>query len=119
MSNIKRTSSSSARAIRRYALLPEELLSAVESAVESLRRWEVLVSHGRGLRAERRSRIFKSKHVITVRIVDREEGSEASFESVSQSGGHDLGKNRRNLLKLLDAVDQELRKPAPQPEASS
>ena len=118
MGNIKRTSSNSARAIRRYALHPDELLIAVESAVESLHRWELLVSHGRGLRAVRRSRLFRRKHIITVRIVDRDEGSEASFESVSQTGGYDLGKNRRNLLKLLDAVDRELRKPVPQPEAS-
>lgn len=94
-------------------------MTAIEDAVESLRRWEVLVSHGRGLRIERKARAFRRIYVITVRIVDRDEGSEASFESVSQAIGHDLGQNRRNLLKLLDAVDRELKEPRPQPEVSS
>lgn len=109
MSSIERTSPTSARTHRRYALPPEKLLAVVEKAVEDLPRWTVMVSHGRGLRAEKRTRVFRFKNTVTVRITDREDGSTASLESVSQTGGHDLGQNRRNLKELLEAIDYELR----------
>lgn len=109
MSSIERTSPTSARTLRRYALPPEKLRAVVEKAIEDRPRWTVLVSHGGGLRAERRTRVFRFKDTITVRITDREDGSAASLESVSQTGAHDLGQNRRNLKELLEAIDHELR----------
>lgn len=109
MSKVERTSRKSARAARRYALPPEKLLALVEQAVEGLPRWSVLVSHGRGLRARRRTRLFRFADTITVRVIDWEDASSVSFESVSDVGGHDLGQNRRNLKELLGAIDQELR----------
>lgn len=109
MSNIERTSPKSARATRRYALLPEKLLAVMEKAVEDLPRWTVLVSHGGGLRAERKTRVFRFQDTVTVRITDREDGSAAFLESVSQTRSYDLGQNRRNLKELLEAIDRELR----------
>ncbi len=109
MSKVERTSRKSARATRRYALPPEKLLAVVERAVGDLPRWSVLVSHGRGLRAQRKTRVFRFTNTITIRVMDWEDASSVSFESVSEAGGHDLGQNRRNLKEDLGAMNQELR----------
>lgn len=107
--NVERTSMNSARAVRNYALPPDEVLGAVEGAIGRLPRWTVEFSGERALRAVRRTKFLRFKDVVTVRVRDDEWGSEATFESASQIGAYDLGQNPRNVNELLGAVDRELR----------
>lgn len=109
MNGIKRTSMSSARATRLYAVPPDELQEPIGRAIEKLRRWTLEFSGERGFKALRESAIFHFKDEITIRIQEHEYGSEATFESASRVGKYDFGQNPRNLRRLLAAVDQELR----------
>lgn len=108
MNSFERPTPNSARTRRSYASSPEKLESAVEKTVESLPRWTLLSSGDGELHATRRTRFFRFKDDVTVRIAGQPNGSEATFESASRIGKADFGQNPRNLRELLEAINREL-----------
>ena len=106
----------SARTARTYPVGPEELRAVVGRAVERLPRWTLGGSGEDELHAVCESRLFRFKDDLRIRLTPRSEdaleapphGVRAEFESASRVGVWDLGQNKRNLRKLLGAVDQEL-----------
>lgn len=108
MRDFERPSPNSARTTRAYGQKPDELARAIESAVEKLPSWTLEGSQDGTIHAVRRTRIFRFKDDVTVRISERDAGSEATFESASRVGKGDLGQNPRNLQQLLEAVNEEL-----------
>jgi uncharacterized protein (DUF1499 family) len=113
MGNVERTGPNSARAALSCPLPPGRLLAAVESAVRSLPRWRVEESGDDGLRAVRKTRVFRFEDDVVVRVRPEGEGSRAEFESASRVGRSDLGQNPRNLRELLDALDRHGTSPGP------
>lgn len=108
MKGFERPSPNSARASRAYTTGPDELIKAIEDAVESLPRWTLDGSNDTGVQAVRESRLFKFKDNVTVSVSSRGNGSEAIFESASRVGKGDMGQNLRNLRDLTGAIDQRL-----------
>src|SRR5947209_143805 len=107
----------SARTARTYPVEAEELLAAARRAVERLPRWTPGESEAGELRAVRESRLFRFKDDVKIQHTPRNgdaldeapHGARVEFESASRLGVWDLGKNKRNLRKLLGAIDRELR----------
>lgn len=108
MKGFERTSPNSARASRAYTTGPDELIKAIEAAIESLPRWTFESRDDAGLKAVRESKLFKFKDDVTVEVSVRDNGSEAIFESASRVGKGDMGQNLRNLRDLTEAIDQRL-----------
>lgn len=108
MADFERPTPNSARARRAYSASPQELMAAVERAIEGLPRWSLLDSDDEKLSAVRRTRLFRFKDDVTVRVTTLGDGSEAYIESASRVGKGDLGQNRRNLKELLEAVNLKL-----------
>lgn len=104
----ERPTRNSARTKRAYSVNLEELTSALERAVEKLPRWALGNSAYGELSATRQTGLLRFTDDITVRIVERNGGTEAHFESASRVGKGDLGQNPRNLTELLEAVNGEL-----------
>ncbi len=106
----------SARTARTYPMEPEELLAAIQRAIEHLPRWTLGESEENELRAARETRLFRFEDHVRVRLTPRSDdalggapyGARAEFESASRIGLWDFGQNKRNLRELLGAVDQEL-----------
>ncbi|HZY65470.1 MAG TPA: DUF1499 domain-containing protein [Rubrobacteraceae bacterium] len=108
MDDFERPTPNSARAKRAYSTGPNKLIEVVERAVEGLPRWTLESSRDGELHAIRRTRLFRFRDDVTVRIVEQANGSEARFESASRVGKVDLGRSPRNLEELLDAINREL-----------
>ena len=108
MKGFERTSPNTARAVRAYATEPDELIKAIEDAVESLPRWTLEGRNDTRVQAVRESRLFQFKDDVTVDVSARGNGSEATFDSASRVGKGDLGQNLRNLRDLTEAIDQRL-----------
>ncbi len=107
MKDIQRTGPISARAARSYETSAKDLASAVERAIQSLKRWRIEASSDGEIQAVRSTRIFKFEDDVNIKI-SGSESSHAVFESASRVGKSDFGQNRRNLTELLTAVDREL-----------
>lgn len=102
MKGFERTSPSSARANRAYTAGSDELIKAIEAAIESLPRWTFESRDDTGIQAVRESRLFQFKDDVTVDVSAREDGSEAIFESASRVGKGDMGQNLRNLTETIN-----------------
>ncbi len=89
-------------------MLPEELRAALRRAVESLDGWSLEREGDDGLRAVRKTRVFRFRDDVEARVEVAGEGSRAELSSASRLGRSDLGQNPRNLEELLEAVDREL-----------
>lgn len=102
-----RPTPNSARAARTYPLIPERLLPAVRRAVQGLPRWSLESSDEGGVRAVRRTRLFRFRDDVTARVYPEPKGTRLELASASRLGRGDLGQNPRNLEELLRAVDRE------------
>lgn len=82
-----------------------ELVLAVRGAARRIRNWEY-IGEARDEEAvsvlfERTQRLFRFKDDITIRIVDRGDHRLVTGVSASRWGYGDLGRNPRNLRRLL------------------
>lgn len=86
--------------------LPREQASAhIRTTIENMPRWQVLSFDANGIKATRRTRLFRFVDDVSIRL---EAASDAStrvhVHSQSRVGKGDLGQNRRNIIELLRAV---------------
>ncbi|TCJ18462.1 DUF1499 domain-containing protein [Rubrobacter taiwanensis] len=98
----------SAHTERLYRHPPHEVLRAAEKAVRELPRWSLQVSGAGGIRATRRTRVFRFVDEVRIRVEEHPAGSYLTAGSESRVGFWDLGQNRRNLRELLRRLDREL-----------
>jgi uncharacterized protein (DUF1499 family) len=101
--------------VREYRAGAAAVAGAAERAVASLPRWR-LVGSGRGpagtaLQAEAGS-LLRLSYDVTVRITPGKGLTRVSVRSRSRLGSLDLGQNARNIRRLLEALDREVRRPA-------
>ncbi len=108
----------SASTARTYPVQAEMLTRAIEGAIKELPGWSLEGSTGTEIRASRKTRLGLVEDV-TIRLTPSPAGAHTNthvvFHSASRISVWDLGQNKRNLRKLLGAVDQELDTKAKQP----
>lgn len=98
--------------VREYVTAESTVAKAARKTVERLPRW-TFVGEGRGpggieIQALARTRVFRFKDDVTIRI-RREGGStRLSVRSKSRFGQWDFGQNARNIQEFLRELDQEL-----------
>lgn len=107
----------SSRTARTYPVKAQELLAAIQRAVERLPQWTLGASEENEIRAARETRLLRLEDDVRVRLTPHSEDdvlvgtsyrARAEFQSTSSVGLWDFGQNERNLRELLEAVDQEL-----------
>lgn len=114
MSEIERPSPNSARTVLVYDRRPEELLDAVERAVQSLPNWS-LADQGEdftsGINAIRSTSLlrFKDEVKVETRTGDEPGQSRLVIASRSRLGRSDFGQNPRNLRELISSLERELK----------
>lgn len=108
MPEIERPTQNSARTTREYPVPPEELHATLRRAVENLSGWTLESVDEAGLRAVRKTRVFRFRDDVEARVETTGGGSRVELSSASRLGRSDLGQNPRNLRELLDAVEREI-----------
>ena len=108
MDGFERPTPNSARATRAYPATRDNLMAAIEKAVDKLPRWRLERRNESEVHAVRESRLFRFKDDVTVNIIPKHNGTEARFASASRVGKGDLGQNPRNLRELLETINGEL-----------
>jgi uncharacterized protein (DUF1499 family) len=101
--------------VQRYTASEERVARAAQGAIAALPGWE-LVGSGRGpggaeLQAVARTRVWRFKDDVTVRIRRRDGASELSVRSRSRLGRFDFGQNARNIRAFQAEVERRMLEP--------
>lgn len=98
--------------VRDYMTSEDKVAKAARATVERLPRWELMAA-GKGpggseIQAIAKTRIFRFKDDVTIRV--RREGgrTRVSVRSKSRIGQADFGQNARNIQLFLRELDREL-----------
>jgi uncharacterized protein (DUF1499 family) len=98
--------------VREYQAGEERVTKAAKGAVAALPGWE-LVGAGRGpggseIQAVARTRVFRFKDDVTIRIRTAGRTSRVSVRSRSRVGRFDFGQNARNIRAFLAELDRQM-----------
>jgi uncharacterized protein (DUF1499 family) len=87
-------------------IVPAEALARVVSVVGGLPRWEVVAVHeaARLVQATHVNRLGGRIQDVSIQVEAVPGGSRVAARSQSRAGRADLGRNRRNLRELTEAV---------------
>ena len=97
---------------REYSKPPAAIADAVRDALAALPRFEMVGSgsgpSGIAIQAVARTRVFRFRDDVTVRVTLEKGHSLLSVRSRSQMGAIDFGQNARNIRELLAELDTRI-----------
>lgn len=98
--------------VKEYAASADRVARASRAALGGLPRWTV-VGAGQGpggneIQAVARTRVFRFKDDVTIRIRRPGGKTQVSVRSRSRVGSADFGQNARNIREFLDELDRQL-----------
>ena len=98
--------------VREYQAGEERVTKAAKGAVAALPGWD-LVGAGRGpggseIQVVARTRVFRFKDDVTIRIRTTGRTSRVSVRSRSRVGRFDFGQNARNIRAFLAELDRQM-----------
>jgi uncharacterized protein (DUF1499 family) len=85
-------------------LAPEAAAERIERAIACLRGWRVIGRREGVIQATRTARVFRFVNDVSILLEPAAGGTAVSARSASRVGRSDLGRNRRNLAELWQAL---------------
>jgi len=97
---------------RSYAVVSTSVYSAAAEAIASMPHWQIVGSGsgkaGTAIHAIRKTRVFRFKDDVTIRIEPMGKGTIVNVRSASRVGRVDFGQNARNIEELFAALDARI-----------